>query len=119
MLVQLEADFSGTQGTSSVISHLDAEIGVEEWRKSDMLAQINALEVQANKNCIVKAGLEQRIEQARKEADGKKKTAEKQTLEILELQSENQSLENRVLEAIQLRDQRKRLGFGNHFRNKA
>lgn len=118
-LLQLEAHLIEMQDTSLVTSRLDAKIGKEEWRKSDMLAQINTLEAQAAKNFTIKMGLEKRVEQAHKEVDGKKKIIGKQTLQIMELQSENQSLENRVLEAIQLRDQRKRFGFGNHFRNRA
>ncbi|MCO5609876.1 hypothetical protein L7F22_064109 [Adiantum nelumboides] len=117
--VELEAHLMRVQEPNLDINNLDAEISKEEQKKKDTLMQISALEAQAAKNSIIRLGLERRLEQASKEANCHKATLEKQRLTLIELQSENQSLENRVLEAIQIRDQRKKFGYLNYARNKS
>ncbi|MCO5614987.1 hypothetical protein L7F22_069274 [Adiantum nelumboides] len=116
--MQLEAHLMRGQEPNLDINNLDAEISKEEQKKNDSLMQISAFEEQAAKSSIIKLGLERRLEQASKEANCHKATVEKQRLTLIELQSENQSLENRVLEAIQIRDQRKKFGCLNYARKK-
>ncbi|KAI5066119.1 hypothetical protein GOP47_0018743 [Adiantum capillus-veneris] len=87
--LELEARLIWMQDPEST-SSLDAEISREEQKKNNVLMQINALGTQAAKNSTLRMGLEQRVEQASKEANCHTATLGKQRSTIIELQSKNQ-----------------------------
>ena len=111
--MQLEKRAKEIQKNSSIICGIINEnIQNEENIKIDLSAQIR------DNYEVFEAGMPysnmtrelcNRIHLAWKEIEQKKKTLEGQRMVLMNLQTENQSLENRVFEAIQLRDQKKRL----------
>ena len=97
--------------SSIICGIVNENIQNEKKIKVDMSAQFRddyeAFEVRMPYSNI-KRKLNNVIHFAWKEIEQTKKTLEGQRMVLMDLQTENQSLENRVFEAIQIRDQKKR-----------
>ena len=104
--MQLEKRAKEIQKNSSIMGGIvNVNIPNEEKIKSDLSAHFSdnydAFEARMP-DSNMKRELDNRIHLARKEIEQKKKTLEGQRMVLMDLQTENQSLENRVFEAMQL-----------------